>query len=226
MDIGSTVTAAKVGNLEGFINVCAGINGYSTITGNKTVNIHTAVNGNITVFFHFNKAVTAYRTSGIHLSTLCGFNNRRHAESAVYNNLGAACHCKCSVCCCCSCSFRRICRSSLYGFISVIRNKQRYAGRNCICSCGKCAVCCKNYCLCSTAYRCVNCICKAVIKCLTHSKVSFCGEYSLNIHIRLGEMSIICILRKNLIVCCIYPRDKLTTVICYCLKLDTFNRVH
>ena len=93
----STVTTAEVCDLEGLIDVSAGIYGNCTCTGNVTVYVHASVNGNITIILHNDVTVTAYRTSG-RCSTLSSLNNSRNAKRTVYNKLSAACHRESSEC--------------------------------------------------------------------------------------------------------------------------------
>ena len=51
-NISRTVTTTEVRNLEGFVNIRTRVYGYRTFTGNKTINIHAPINGNVTIFFH------------------------------------------------------------------------------------------------------------------------------------------------------------------------------
>ena len=96
INICSCSTATEVCNLEGFIDVRTGINGYGTVTGNKSVNVHTAVNGNITIFFHYDITVSTYGITG-NLRTLSSSDNRRNAKRTIYNDISSACHSKSSI---------------------------------------------------------------------------------------------------------------------------------
>ena len=225
-NISCTVTAAEIGNLEGLVNVSTRVNSYSTLTGDITVNVHAAVNSDVTTLFHYDVTITAYRAS-CGSCTLCSFDNGGNTKCTINYNLCTACHGKRSVSKGIGLLGRSIRACCFYGFSRIIGNQQRYTRGNGVCSRGKCTVSRKNNGFSSTTCCCVDCIGEIIVKGTTDSEAcrTVC-EYSLDIHIALWHMVIGCLLRQNFVVCGINPRNKLAAVLCGSYKLSTFDVIH
>ena len=218
-------TATVVADLEYLIYVSTGVYGNSTLTGNVTVYVHTAVDGNVTSGLHINEAVAAYRTTASR-SCLSSLNNRGNAERTVNYKLRTLCHSESSISSRLCSSGRNLWRSSHYRIGCIIGYQESNTRGNGISACGKSTVGCNNYSFVRIAGSVANSLIKVCIKGSTYGIASLTVvEYSLDFRIGFSDNATSCFCRNKLVGISVYPSHKCRACISFSNKLSTFYAV-
>ena len=224
-NLGSTVAAAEVSNLETFINRTTALDLHFTGTGNEApaIQVATAVDHNIAVFCHLDKADGTNRHT---VRTVLSGLLTGQADSTVNCYVSAACHIQGAI----SrrlgiyVNNRRFCCSKC--MCTIVRNLQCDASRNSVVAGCQCGVTCQNNRLIGSAAGIADgCIqtfkqlCGAIG--IEHRCRRSIGKNSFDSHIRCGNQLIGSCGREHRIVCRIDPCHKLAAAAGNCNKTAT-----